>query len=227
MCVCFFSLGAVRFASYLFLSLSVSHCHQAAVSLITAKCDLLFLSDSRSQSSHYSLALVASMSLKIKLTHSASLLCNCNYKSALLLCEWESNEQVVKGKRKGEGGGGRREEGEQRLTRRVAARPPLGIKLAQATGESIQWQSAQWCTHPTVYVSGNGKHCCYTVWALHASACERPASHRDSHILCIRGKKKSSTAPLKSLSANNIKILLGLDQYVSLLFISQPCLLPR
>lgn len=109
MCVCFFSLGAVRFASYLFLSLSVSHCHQAAVSLITAKCDLLFLSDSRSQSSHYSLALVASMSLKIKLTHSASLLCNCNYKSALLLCEWESNEQVVKGKRKGEGGGGRKE----------------------------------------------------------------------------------------------------------------------
>lgn len=27
------------------------------------------------------------MSLKIKLTHSASLLCRCSYKSSLLLCE--------------------------------------------------------------------------------------------------------------------------------------------
>lgn len=44
-------------------------------------------SNSRSQPSHFSLALVASMSLKIKLTHSASLLCRCNYKSSLLLCE--------------------------------------------------------------------------------------------------------------------------------------------
>lgn len=143
-------------------------------------------SESHSKPSHYSLALVASTSSKIKLTHSASLLCHCNYKSGL----------SPSGRREKRGGGevhrrGLWVEGEPHLTRRVAARPPLGIKLAQATGESIRRQSAQQCTHPAAYVNGNGKHCCYAVWALRGSACERPAPHRLTHITHNENKNQA------------------------------------
>lgn len=49
-----------------------------------------------------------------------------------------------------------------------------------------------------------------------ACLCLRKASipQRPTHII----RKKSSTASLKSLSANNVEMLLWLDQYVILLF---------
>ena len=82
-----FSLGAVMFkATHFFLPLSLT---VTKLQLLLPLRNVTFFSpsNSRSQSSHYSLALVASASLKIKLTHSASLLCSCNYKSSLSLCE--------------------------------------------------------------------------------------------------------------------------------------------
>lgn len=105
-----------------------------------------FPSNSCSERIYYSLALVASMSLKIKLTHSASLLCRCNYKSSLSLCEQEKKSQ-----QRGGGRGARRRRGVSRERERRLS-PPPGIRIAQATGESI------WCQFSsTVHTSCNGR----------------------------------------------------------------------
>lgn len=84
--VCLFSLGAVRFiASHSFLCQSLSTRYSLSYHCETRP----FFSRQIpvKQSSHYSLALVAFTSLKIKLTHSASLLFRCSYKSTLSHCE--------------------------------------------------------------------------------------------------------------------------------------------
>lgn len=117
-----------------------------------------FPSNSCSERIHYSLALVASMSLKIKLTHSASLLCCCNYKSSLSLCEQEKRSQqpsegVAEGLADNEGKG----DGKGRS---ASARLRGSELLRRQVNQSGVSSPAQ-CTHPAMDVSGNVKYSCY------------------------------------------------------------------
>lgn len=115
-----------------------------------------FPSNSCSERIHYSLALVASMSLKIKLTHSASLLCRCNYKSSLSLCE-----QGKRSQQPSEGVAEGLADDEVSLEREKRLGPPPGIRIAQATGESI------WCQFSsTVQTSCNGREWKYKIQLL-------------------------------------------------------------
>lgn len=78
----------------------------------------------------------ASLSLKIKFTHSVSLLCCCNYKSSLSL--WAKERGCSRGLwvRTVAAGG-------SSISCQAATRPPPGIKRAQATGEWVWSQAAR------------------------------------------------------------------------------------
>lgn len=114
-------------------------------------------SNSCSERIHYSLALVASMSLKIKLTHSASLLCRCNYKSSLSLCEQGKRSQQPS---EGAAEGLADDEGWDGKGSSVSARLRGSELLRRQVNQSGVSSAAQ-CTHPAMDVSGNVKYSCY------------------------------------------------------------------
>lgn len=112
-----------------------------------------FPSNSCSERIHYSLAPIASMSLKIKLTHSASLLCCCNYKSGLSVCEQgkrsqQPSERAAEGLADNEGWDGRGSGASDRLR---------GSELLRRQVNQSGVSSAAQCTHPAMDVSGKGK----------------------------------------------------------------------
>lgn len=114
-------------------------------------------SNSCSERIHYSLALVASMSLKIKLTHSASLLCHCNYKSSLSLCEQgkrsqQPSEGAAEGLADDEGWAGKGSSVSACLQ---------GSELLRRQVNQSGVSSAAQCTHPAMDVRGNVKYRCY------------------------------------------------------------------
>lgn len=62
------------------------------------------------------------------------------------------------------------------------------------------------CTHPAVYVSGNGKDCCFAVWAQHC-LCLRKAStpRRLTHVTHPERRKSSTAFHSSPCSISDIK----------------------
>lgn len=98
------------------------------------------------------------MSLKIKLTHSASLLCCCNYKSSLSVCEQGKNSQQPS---KGAAEGLTDNEGSDRRGSGASDRLRGSELLRRQVNQSGVSSAAQ-CTHPAIDVSGNGIYSCYS-----------------------------------------------------------------